>query len=271
MNPPRIPVLAVSLAAFLCGHPAGEARPSIGESRSLTLTVLFDNYPFHEGCETGWGFAALIEGLDRTILFDTGARGDILLKNIEALKIDPSRIDLIVISHAHWDHTGGLAAILRKKPGLPVYAPSSANLALEAAVKEAGGRIIAVKEPRALFPGAMVTGELGEAIREQALVLDTSRGLVVVTGCSHPGIIPILEKAKEIRQQDLWTVLGGFHLMRTPPLDIAKIITRFKELGVRHVGASHCTGDAAIEMFRKSYGQDFVELGVGRRIEFGSR
>ena len=270
MKSPRMPVVALVLAIFLCRLSSGAARSSIGESRPPTLTVLYDNSLFRGVGEADWGFAALIEGLEKTILFDTGAKAEILLRNFEALKIDPARIDLIVISHAHEDHTGGLAAVLKKKPGLAVYAPSSfAGAALEAAVQGAGGRIVSVREPRLIFPGAMVTGDLGEAIVEQALVLDTPQGSVVVTGCAHPGIVFILERVKEIRKAGLAAVLGGFHLFQTPPLEVAKIVTRFKDLGVGRVGASHCTGVAAIEMFRKSYGADFIELGVGRRIELG--
>ena len=270
MKSPRMPVIAIVLAIFLCRLSSGAARSSIGESRPPTLTVLYDNYALPGAGEADWGFAALIEGLEKTILFDAGAKAEILLRNLETLKIDPARIDLIVISHAHEDHTGGLAAVLKKKPGLAVYVPSSfAGPALETAVKRAGGRLVAVKGPQTLFPGAMITGELGEKIREQALVLDTPRGSVIVTGCAHPGIVFILERVKEIRKAELAAVLGGFHLFQTPPLEVAKIVTRFKDLGVGRVGASHCTGVEAIELFRKSYGPDFIELGVGRRIELG--
>ncbi len=270
MKAPRIFVIAIALAVSLCRLSSGAARSSIGESRPPTLTVLYDNYALPGAGEADWGFAALIEGLERTILFDTGANGDILSRNLEALKIDPSRIELVVISHGHEDHTAGLAAVLKKKPGLAVYVPSSfADAAFETAVKKAGGRLVAVKGPLTLFPGAMITGELGEKIREQALVLDTPRGSVVITGCAHPGIVPMLERIKEIRKADLAAVLGGFHLLQMPPLEVAKIVTRFRDLGVGRVGASHCTGAAAIEMFRKSYGPDFIELGVGRRIELG--
>ncbi len=270
MKPQGLCFLVITLATCLWAYLPADSRSEPRESRFPTLTVLYDNYALPGAGEADWGFAALIEGLERTILFDTGANGDILSRNLEALKIDPARIDLVVISHAHEDHTAGLAALLRKKPGLAVYVPSSfAGAALEAAVKGAGGRLVAVKGPLTLFPGAMITGELGEAIVEQALVLDTPRGSVIITGCAHPGIVPILERVKEIRTADLAAVLGGFHLLRTPPLEVAKIVTRFKDLGVGRVGASHCTGAAAIEMFRKSYGPDFIELGVGRRIELG--
>ena len=269
MNPRK--TITISLSAILCVIVFGTARQTAEKSRPLTMTILYDNYPFQAGCTADWGFAALIEGLEKAILFDTGTKGDILLRNFEALKIDPAKSELIVISHDHGDHTGGVAAILEKKPGLPVFVPFSANPAFLSAVKEKGGQIFAVKESQALFQGAHFSGELGDAIHEQALILDAPRGLVVVTGCAHPGIIAILEKVKEIRKKDIWMVLGGFHLMQTAPAEVGKIIARFKNLGVRRVGATHCTGDAAIEMFRKAYGPDFVELGVGRKIDLAGR
>jgi 7,8-dihydropterin-6-yl-methyl-4-(beta-D-ribofuranosyl)aminobenzene 5'-phosphate synthase len=209
----------------------------------------------------------LIEGLDRTILFDTGTKEEVFLKNIEVLKINLEKVDLVFISHDHGDHTGGLPAFLRKKSGIPVYVPSGANAAFQAVVKEKGGLVIPVNEPLTIFPGVLSTGDLGEAIHEQALVLDTFEGLIVITGCAHPGIVHLLEKARQVGKKDIWMVLGGFHLVQTAPADVEKIITRFKELGVRRVGSTHCTGDAAIGMFRKAFGPDFVEMGVGRRIE----
>jgi 7,8-dihydropterin-6-yl-methyl-4-(beta-D-ribofuranosyl)aminobenzene 5'-phosphate synthase len=245
----------------------GWTPQTTGKSGPSTLTVLFDNYPFQGGCATGWGFAALIEGFEKTILFDTGGFApDILQKNFEALKIDPARIDLVVISHNHFDHTGGLPFVLKRRAGLPVYVPFSANPAFTAIIKEAGGKIVAAQKPQTLAQGVMTTGDLGEAVHEQALVLDTSGGLVVVTGCAHPGIVRMLEKIKETRKKDIGMVLGGFHLLETAPAEVDKIIARLKELGVQRVGATHCTGDAAIGMFRKAYGSNFVELGVGRKV-----
>ncbi len=132
---------------------------------------------------------------------------------------------------------------------------------------KAGGKLIAVKESVvACLPGVFSIGDLGEAIHEQAMVFDTPKGLILVTGCAHPGIVMMVEKAKELGKKDVWMVLGGFHLVQTPPAEVEKIVARFKELGVKRVGATHCTGAPAIEMFRKAYGPDFVELGVGRNI-----
>ena len=246
----KIAVFAAALALLAGASSAAE------ESKPV-LTVLFDNYPFADGCATGWGFSALIEGLGKTILFDAGSDEAVFLKNDAALNVKLENVDLVFVSHDHGDHTAGLPAFLRAKPGTPVYVPAGAN----------SGRGIAVKESLALFPGVLSTGDVGEAIHEQALLIDTPDGLVVVTGCAHPGIVRILEKAKEIGKKEIQMVLGGFHLVQTPPAEVEKIIARFKELGVKRVGATHCTGEAAIAMFRKAFGPDFVETGVGRKIE----
>lgn len=236
-----------------------------------TLTVLYDNSAFQPACTAGWGFSALIQGAGPTILFDAGAEEAVFLKNVDALKVNLSAIGLVFISHDHGDHTGGLAAVLRKKPGLPVYVAASAQRAFQVQVAAAGGRVVAVKDSQVLAPGVLSTGDLGDTIHEEALLLDTPRGLVVVTGCAHPGIVSILERAKTVGNKSIWMVLGGFHLYETAPADVAKIIGRFKELGVQRVGATHCTGDAAIGMFRKAFGPNFVEMGVGRTIDLGTR
>jgi len=99
---------------------------------------------------------------------------------------------------------------------------------------------------------------------EQSLVLDTTKGLVVVTGCAHPGIVEIVKKAKQMLNKDVYLVLGGFHLLDLSDSQIQRIIQQFRELGVQKVGASHCTGDRAIQLFKEAYREDFVPIGVGR-------
>ena len=169
--------------------PALVARLASAGMASPTLTVLFDNYPFGDGCATGWGFSSLIEGVGRTILFDAGADAAVFQRNVDALKVDLARADFVFVSHDHTDHTGGLTAAFRKKPGVPVYVPFSAEPQFQSSVRGAGARLIAVKEPLEVAPGIFSTGDLGQAIHEQALILDTPQGLVVVTGCAHPGIV----------------------------------------------------------------------------------
>ena len=261
----------IALMVFLFGGLSGAGQRAAEPPRGPVLTVLYDNYPFQDGCSADWGFAALIEGLNQTILFDTGTKGDILIKNIDALKVDLKKVDLIFISHDHGDHTGGLPAVFGRKTGIPVYIPSSANTTLPAEITRVGGRPIPVRDSTEIFPGVLSTGDLGEAIHEQAMIIDSPRGSILITGCAHPGIVSIVEKAKAVGKKDVWMVLGGFHLVNTSPAEVDKIVARFKELGVQRVGATHCTGDAAIGMFRKAFGPGFVELGVGRKIELGGR
>jgi 7,8-dihydropterin-6-yl-methyl-4-(beta-D-ribofuranosyl)aminobenzene 5'-phosphate synthase len=261
-------LFAALVLLAVCRPSRAVERP---EGQEPVLTVLYDNTAASDRCAADWGFSALIEGFGGTVLFDAGTKEEVFRGNVEALGIDLSKVNAVVISHDHGDHTGGLPVLLRKKPGIPVHVPAFARPDFLAALKELGGQAVPVNEARALYPGVLSTGDLGEAIHEQALVLDTPRGLVVVTGCAHPGIVPLLERARAIGKKDVWMVLGGFHLKDTPAPDVERIVGRFRELGVKRVGASHCTGDAAIQVFRKVFGPDFVELGAGRRIELGGR
>jgi len=249
---------------------AGPAAPPM-ESPALTITILYDNYPADPACATDWGFSCLVEGLKRTVLFDTGTREDIFLKNAAALKVDLGLVDLAVLSHFHGDHTGGLEAALRKRPGLTLHVPvdKDPNAILFAErLEKSGAQLIRVDQALKLDEGLSLTGTMGVAIKEQSLILDTSRGLVIVAGCAHQGIINVLEKARQMTGRPIEAVLGGFPLMQTGDAEVGRIIARFKELGVARVGASHCTGDKAIAMFRDAYKDRFIELGAGRVVRF---
>lgn len=246
-------------------------RPVSVDSPGLKITIIYDNYPADPACATDWGFSCLIEGLKKTVLFDTGAREDLFMKNAEALKVDLGRVDLAVLSHFHGDHAEGLDAALRKRPGLTFYVPvdkgKNAILIVDR-LEKAGGKVIPVDEPLKLDEGLSLTGTMGNAIKEQTLILDTSRGLVIIAGCAHPGIVGILEKARLMTGRPIEAVLGGFHLLQKGDEEIGRIIARFKELGVARVGVSHCTGDKAIAMFRDAYKDRFIELGAGRVVRF---
>lgn len=265
----RFFLMAVLLAAFCFSLLFGGGRQAAAEKPFPTLTVLYDNTAAKEGPAPDWGFAAIIQGLEKTVLFDTGTKEDVFLNNGKALDVDLKKVDLVFISHEHNDHTGGLLAFLRIKSGIPVYVPAGAGQPFQAALSKEGGQVVAVKDPVTLMPGVFSIGDVGKAIPEQALVFDTPKGLILVTGCAHPGIVMMVEKAKEVGKKDIWMVLGGFHLVTTPPAQVEQIIARFKELGVKRVGATHCTGAPAIEMFRKAFGADFIELGAGRKIALG--
>ncbi len=247
------------------------SAPGAAESDPLRLTVVYNNEPLDDRLETAWGFACLIEGLEKTILFDTGGDGEILLSNMEHLGLDPGAIDVVALSHFHGDHTGGLQSIIAKNPKITVYMPQSFPKSFQVSVKNQCADLKLVSTPTRLFEAVHSTGEMGTSIIEQSLILDTSNGLVVITGCAHPGVGGIVEKAKQIRSKlvgkKVYLVLGGFHLNRMSEAEIREAIGKFKELGVKKVGPTHCTGDQAIALFRQAWGDNYVESGCGAVIE----
>jgi len=233
-------------------------------SRAIQITVLFDNYTLSEGFRTGWGFSCIITGTEKCILFDAGANGDLLLENMDKLQMRAQDVELVVISHDHPDHTVGLGSFLGRHSNVVAYLPSSASAGLVQAVESRGAKVQKPDNASQICQGVHVAGSTFMRNVEQFLVLDTDKGLVVVTGCAHPGIVEIVKKAKQMLNKDVYLVFGGFHLLDQSDSQIQSIIRQFRELGVQKVGASHCTGDRAIELFKQEYRQDFVPIGVGR-------
>lgn len=246
---------------------ASESRPYAGGQDQVTVTILFDNTSARENLETGWGFAALVEAPGHTVLFDTGADGDVLIRNLRALGKEPSAIRTVVISHAHGDHTAGLDALfdlgLRPVVVLLEEFPDALTASFPDGVTvelAAPGTVVA--------PGIRTTGTVGTAIPEQALILDTGFGTVVLTGCAHPGPVAMTERAAQLSPGPLHLVAGGFHLLQASPDQVQAILQEFRQMGVARAGATHCTGEPAIEAFRSAYGDDFQPLGVGRVLTF---
>ncbi len=237
---------------------------------SIKVTILYDNYIFTEGMQADWGFSCLIEGTEKTILFDTGTQPEILWHNIRKLNIDVSKIDMVAISHIHGDHTGGLFSILKEKQDVPVYIPASFPDLFVSRVNNSGGKAVRVDKPLEICKDVYLSGEMGATIKEQAIVLDTTQGLVIISGCAHPGIASMVNEVRNHHGKDVYFVLGGFHLMQHSPDQVKEIIEQFNQAGVKKCGATHCTGDNAIEIFKKAYGENFVGMGVGRVIEIES-
>lgn len=229
----------------------------------MTLTVLFDNYRYHPGLRTGWGFAAWLEYGGRVVLFDTGANGAALLANMAALGLDPKAVEMVVLSHIHGDHTGGLAGLLAVNPQVTIYLPQAFPSRFKAQVRAGGARVVEVDAPAEILPGLWSTGQMGADIVEQALVVRTALGLIVVTGCAHPGIDQMVARAKEVGKAQVHLVMGGFHLGGASQARVDEIIATFRSLGVQQVAPCHCTGDKARALFREAYGQDFLAIGAG--------
>jgi len=240
----------------------------MARDNSLSILITCDNTTYSPEFKSEWGFSCVIKGIEKTILFDTGADSSILLYNFKKLSLNPKDIDVIVLSHSHWDHVGGLWGILAENSDIDVYVPASFSGGFKAKVKEYGARIIEVDGFTQLFEGVYSTGQLGNGIKEQALVVKSGEGIVVITGCAHPGIVNILEHTKKnLAKEDIHLVIGGFHLMGMDKNAISSIINSFKRLGVKRVGPCHCTGEEAIEAFRVSYKDNFLRLGAGKEIK----
>jgi 7,8-dihydropterin-6-yl-methyl-4-(beta-D-ribofuranosyl)aminobenzene 5'-phosphate synthase len=244
-----------------------EGSRVFGASREgPSLLILYDNYPFREGLRSSWGFSCLVRGMEKVVLFDTGGNGSMLRANMEKLGVDPDSIEVVVLSHCHQDHVGGLPSLLRRNPKVTVYLPAAFPASYKKKLRDWGARVVDVSGPRKICAGVYTTGEMGEWIREQSLAVRTEKGLIVVTGCAHPGITNIIERAKGSAKADVLLVLGGFHLLNLGKADVLKVISAFKKLGVRYAGPSHCSGDLTRRLFKEAYGRKCLNVGVGREI-----
>jgi 7,8-dihydropterin-6-yl-methyl-4-(beta-D-ribofuranosyl)aminobenzene 5'-phosphate synthase len=241
-------------------------RQTVSAHPPVTIAVTYDNNPYDDRLRTAWGFSCLVRLPERTILFDTGGDSSILLHNMEQLQIDPDEIDVVVLSHIHSDHVGGLGGILNQNSSVVVYLPASFPQGLKEDISRYGAEVQEVDEPRELFDGVYTTGELNGGIREQSLIVKTDEGLIVITGCAHPGVVNVVRKAREVAEDKVYLLIGGFHLGGASASKIEAIIDDFEQLGVERVAPCHCSGDTARILFREHYGEGYIECGVGRRI-----
>ena len=232
----------------------------------LTITVVHDNYPCVDSLRTAWGFSALVTGAAKTILFDTGCDGTLLLENMTRLQIDPGRIEVVVLSHVHKDHTGGLTGLLQANPRVQVYLPAAFPARFKDAVRGYGATVVEIGGPQEICKDVYTMGVLGRRVKEQALAIRTQRGLVVLTGCAHPGIVPILKRVRRLHEEDILLVMGGFHLEWVTKWKVEAIIAAFRGQGVRYVAPTHCSSDKARQLFQQSYGPSCLDMGVGRTI-----
>jgi len=232
----------------------------------MKVRIVFDKEGVNERFKSGIGFSALI---GENILFDTGENWDYLYNNLTLLGRNISKIKKAVISHDHWDHTRGLWGLLKRNKGTKVYICPGFTKDFK---KQASVLKGAQKENSSFFEikkDVYVTGEINgrynnSKMPEQALVLDTKKGVSVITGCAHPGIIKMLRIVKkQFKRKSFYAVLGGFHLLHKRTSDVRDIIKEFKALGVKKAGPSHCTGREAEKMFWQAYRENFIPVKSG--------
>ena len=211
----------------------------------MKITILYDNTLFQNNLKSDWGFSCLAEAHGRTILFDTGANGTILLENMKKLNIQPSSVDDVFISHAHFDHVGGLSSFLDKNSNVTVFVPVSLR-----GIRNAK-KVIYVDKPMILYENFYSTGEL-ENIK-QAMAVKTEKGLVLLVGCSHPDMKNIMDTASQFGK--IYAIIGGLH-----GFDDYELL---KSLDV--ICPTHCTQHIA--EIKALYPEKYIEGGVGKIIE----
>jgi 7,8-dihydropterin-6-yl-methyl-4-(beta-D-ribofuranosyl)aminobenzene 5'-phosphate synthase len=240
---------------------------NLAGSTPVTITVVCDNNAAQLGLQTAWGFACMIQDGERTLLFDTGNDGRLLLANMAQLGFEPGEVDTVVLSHAHADHTGGIAALLQANPGMTVYVLQAFPTDSKARTRAYGAELIEVTEPVEIVPGIWSTGQMGNSPVEQGLILETDSGAVLITGCAHPGIVEMVRLASQVSQREIDLVLGGFHLGGASQAALQTLVTDFRILGVAHVAPCHCTGTPATAALAKAYGEHYTPCGAGLVIQ----
>ena len=232
----------------------------------ISATIIYDNNLYKQGLETAWGFSALITGAEKTVLFDTGGDGPILLGNMEKLGIEPSSIDTIVLSHIDGDHTGGLGSFLEKNNNVTIYLLKTFPKRFKDNVQTAGAKMVEVEQSVKICENVYSTGRLGNLKKEQSLIIQTDKGLLVITGCAHPGIVKVVNTAKDLLKDDILFAMGGFHLEWSPRSKIEKVISAFEQLNVKYAAPSHCSGQKARNLFEEHFGKNYINIGAGKTI-----
>jgi len=212
----------------------------------MKVTIIYDNTVYEEGLQADWGFSCLVE-LENTskILFDTGTNGSILLSNMKKVGIEPKSIDEVFISHAHFDHTGGLSTFLEVNSDVKVYVPISFRGVRGA--KE----VISISQPLKIHENVFSTGELDGI--EQSMAVKIGKGIVLIVGCSHPEMSHILSAARQFGE--IYAIIGGMHGFSEFGL--------FKDLEL--ICPTHCTQHKA--ELKRLYPQKYIEGGAGRIIK----
>jgi len=230
---------------------------------SLQITVVVDNVPGREDLGTAWGLSMLVQAGEATVLFDTGPDDELLLANLQRLGIDPQDVDAVLLSHDHGDHTGGLRAFLEVRPEVAVYLLPSFQEETKMTARAAQGGVVEVAGPMSLFPGVCTMGRLEQGLAEQSLGIHTPHGLVVLTGCAHPGVDRIVARARAMIGSEVLLVAGGSHQRSASRAEADAVAAALLELGVKHVAPSHCTGDTARQAFSEAFAERFHPSGVG--------
>lgn len=280
------------VVAFLLVH----ACTATAADRITIITDAFGKVP---RLQHDWGYAALIEVAGKRILFDTGNDARKFERNVRALGIDLGRLDFVVVSHRHGDHTAGLRYLRRRNPAVAIYVPADEHFggptpaaffrpetSLPAHMRYFGGDPPAVvphgsawdgisfehvNAATEVLPGFRLIPAVSETpgmrdLRELALAIDTPSGRIIVVGCSHPGVETVLKTAASDRMP-VRLLVGGFHWVTTPLPQIRQMSEALRQdYNVQYVAPGHCTGEAAFKTLQAVFGSHYIYAGIGTVI-----
>jgi 7,8-dihydropterin-6-yl-methyl-4-(beta-D-ribofuranosyl)aminobenzene 5'-phosphate synthase len=298
--------LVAVLTSLITGCAATDPQSAANSHpEKAQITVLYDAFGKPSAMEKDWGFATFIEYGGKRILFDTGDNPDVLARNAKAKGVDLSKLDFVVMSHRHGDHMGGMDYLLSLNPKVKIYAPKEnfgvygfslpgsffrKDASLPPEQRYYDGTPPQVMKfgsawPRANFELIEKTTEIAPGfhlialvsdkpttleLRELSLAIDTPEGIVLVVGCSHPGIDNIVEAATSINKR-IHLITGGFHLVVAKDPDIEKIVTGLRETWkVDYVAPGHCTGEPTFTALKKAFGAHYLYAGLGATIALGA-
>jgi len=231
------------------------------------VVVLFDNYPGYR-CKTGWGLSILVVTNKATILFDTGASPGVLEYNVKVMNINMSNIDFIVISHEHGDHVRGLEYLSRVCKGVSVYVPEAMSFRVKEWIRSLGFSVVEVVKTMKITDGVAIIGELYGPPYEQALAVNVrDYGLVVIVGCSHPGVVNIVRKAVEELNVKPYMVIGGFHMAGCNIYEAEEVIDELISLGVKKIAPIHCSGDTIRNILKTKYPEYYQDAHVCKVVK----
>jgi 7,8-dihydropterin-6-yl-methyl-4-(beta-D-ribofuranosyl)aminobenzene 5'-phosphate synthase len=297
------PRLAAAVLAGIIAMPTADANAAAGpDSR---ITILYDAFGTDSTMTKDWGFSALVEVAGKRILFDTGDNAEIFAANVKAKGVDLTKLDFVVLSHRHSDHMAGLATVLSANPTVKIYAPKEGfgiygsslpssfyrkDDTLPPDMRYYGGKPPEIMKFGAAWPNAQFelidqTTEIAPGItlialvsdapgtkelKELSLAVNTLDGIVLVVGCSHPGIERIVEAAAAINPR-IRLIAGGFHLVVAPDDVIAKVVTTLKDrFNVENIAPGHCTGEPTFAALKKAFGDKYLYAGLGTSIPLGA-
>lgn len=266
------------------------------------ITILYDSFGKDPALTMGWGFAALIEFDGKRILFDAGGNPDILAHNAASKNIDLSKLDFVVMSHRHGDHMGGLAYVLKVNPTVKIYAPKErsgvygddqpgstwyrkdSSLPVEQRYYSGtppemihmgaawpGANFQLIDKSIEIMPGmhliALVSDKPGTMeLKELSLAIKSPHGVILIVGCSHPGVERIVQEAASI--DHITFVFGGLHQIQAPDPEVERIAAVLHDqYKIERVAPGHCTGEPEFAALKRLFGDHYVYAGLGSVVE----